>query len=151
MKKIKIDHKFYEQIQFDIDRIDRKADSYRAYYYSLRIMLIILASAITVLSGMKGLCEDFVLNSVLFLGAASTAATALDTLFQLETKKNTYRLMLVELREIRSEFIFYYEHRKTELDLLMKEKLFPKYQSIMAYSKSLLDRESENQVPEQQP
>jgi hypothetical protein len=150
MKKIQIDHRFYEQIQFDIDRVDKKADSYRVYYYALRIMLIVLASVITILSGMKGLCENFVLNSVLVLGAASTAATALDTLFQLETKKNTYRLMLVELREIRSEFIFCHEHRRAELDTLMKEKLFPKYQSIMAYSKSLLDKESESQELEKQ-
>jgi len=147
MKDSAIDDAFYKQLQRDIDKIDEKADLYRAIYYGLRILLIFLASIITVISGWGGNAENpCILNIILVLGASSTAATALDTLFQVETKKNTYRLMLVELRDLRSEFVFYYHHQRTDLEIALKEKIFPKYQAIKAISKTLLENENENEA-----
>ena len=152
MKKPQVDHPFFRQIQFDIDRIGRKADFYRGVYYTLRLLLIGFATVVTIMSGLKtGMNQNCIFNILLFVGAGSTAVTAIDTLFQVETKKNNYRLMLVELREIRSELVFHHEHVNTDLNALLKEKLFPKYQSVMAYSKTLLGKESESQDMEMQP
>ena len=144
MKNPEIEHDFYKQLQRDIDRIDSKSDKYRNIYYLLRVLLIGLAFIITVLSGWNGKEGEDILNCVLIFGALTTVITAIDTLFQTETKKNTYRLMLVELREIRSELVFYHMHQDSDLDIIVKDKLFPKYQAIMAYSKSLIEQENED-------
>ena len=96
------------------------------------------------ISGLKGYPEkDCIFNVILVLGAIATAVTSFDTLFQVETKKNAYKLMLVELREIRTEFIFYYEHKRKELDIRIKDYLFPKYQGVVAQSKSLIEKEKD--------
>lgn len=149
MKNSTIKHGFYLQLQEDIDRIDQKADGYRALYYVFRIGLITLASAITVASGWNWLAQKIdVVDIILFLGALSTAVTAIDTLLQIETKKNTYRLMLVELREIRSEFVYYHEYQNADLETVLRDKLFPKYQSTMAYARSLVEKDSEKEETE---
>lgn len=139
--KTKIDHPFYLQIQNEIDRIDFKADKYRIAFYCMRIGLILIAGIITVISGLKGIDdEECVLNLVLILGAVITALTSMDTLFQIETKKNIYKLMLVELREIRTEIAYYYNNKEAELKAKIESHLYPKYQAVMAYSKTLIEK-----------
>lgn len=148
MKDKSINHPFYLQIQRDIDRVEKKSDKYRNAFYTIRIGLIIIASAITIASGWKpdpDPVSSWIFNLLLVLGALTTAITALDTLFQVETKKNTYKLMLVELREIRSEAVFYHNKKDEKaLQSRIDEHLFPKYQIIMAYSKSLIEKENES-------
>lgn len=150
MKK-NIDHPFYLHIESDIERVDNKADKYRSSFYTMRIGLILIAGVITVVSGLKGFDEPedkiFLLNSILILGAFITAMTSIDTLFQIETKKNVYKLMLVELREIRSEIVFYSESEPDKLNEKIRTHLFPKYQSIMAYSKTLIEKKDKNDHP----
>lgn len=151
MKDNSIEHNFYKQLQCDIDRVDSKADRFRAIYYLLRTFLVIVGAAITIVSGWNG--ENFqagrcALNSLLVLGVLSTVTTAFDALFQVETKKNTYRLMLVELREIRSEFVYLHDNNVSDIDTIVKSKLFPKYQSVMAYAKSLLEKDNDNRAPQ---
>jgi NADH:ubiquinone oxidoreductase subunit 3 (subunit A) len=95
MKNNSIDHYFYKQLQHDIDRVDTKADRFRAMYYLLRTLLIIIGASITFISGWNSENQQasrIGLNALLSLGVFSTAITAFDALFQIETKKNTYRL-----------------------------------------------------------
>lgn len=139
MKK-NIDHPFYQHIELDIERIDDKADKYRNSFYSMRVGLIVIAGIITIISGLQGIEKIYLLNSILILGALITALTSIDTLFQIETKKNIYKLMLVELREIRSEIVFYSDNDPDKLDEKIRTHLFPKYQTIMAYSKTLIEK-----------
>jgi hypothetical protein len=56
--------------------------------------------------------------------------------------------MLVELREIRSEFVNLYDSKASDIDTIVKDKLFPKYQSVMAYAKSLLEKDNDNGMPQ---
>ncbi|WP_085657075.1 MULTISPECIES: SLATT domain-containing protein [unclassified Pseudomonas] len=148
MKNPSIDHAFYAQLQQDIDRVDSKADTYRLVYYSFRICLILVASAVTLVSGWTGAEADaLALKWLLVLGVVTTVITAMDTLFGVETKKNTYRLMLVELREVRSEFVFYFDHQRSDLETVLRDKLFPKYQAIKAYTKALVEQEREKEIP----
>ncbi len=139
-----IDHPFFIQVQNDIDRADFKADTYRNLFYLMRLSLIIIAGAITILSGLKYIDEKSSLTITLILGTVITALTSVDTLFQIETKKNTYKLILVELREIRNEIIYYNDNFTPEkLKERIEGHLFPKYQSVMAYSKTLLEKSND--------
>ena len=137
-----IDHPFFIQVQDDIDRADDKADTYRNVFYFMRVSLIVIAGAITIISGIKGIAETSSLTSTLILGAVITALTSIDTLFQIETKKNTYKLILVELREIRSDMLFYHDNfPEDKLKDRIDSHLFPKYKSVMAYSKTLIEKD----------
>lgn len=141
--KITIDHPFFKQVQEEIDRADHKADTYRNLFYFMRLSLIVIAGIITVVSGLKGCPRYNYLQITLILGAVITALTSIDTLFQIETKKNTYKLILVELREIRAELFYYHDNATPEkLQERIDNHLFLKYQSVMAYSKTLLEKES---------
>ena len=152
MKK-NIDHPFYLHIEFDIELVDRKADNYRNSFYMMRIGLIFIAGLMTVISGLNGFettdNKNCLLNAILILGALITAMTSLDTLFQIETKKNIYKLMLVELREIRSEIVYYSDCDPGNLDEKIRTHLFPKYQSIMAYSKTLIEKKDNDKSDDQ--
>lgn len=146
MKK-NIAHPFYEQIEKEITRINSKADRYRIWFYIMRIGIIVIACTITITSGWKGgVNKENILNSLLVLGAVTTALTSIDTLFQIETKKNVYKLMLAELREIRSEFVYYYDNDRERLNDRINNHLFPKYQNVMAYSKTLTERDSKSEM-----
>lgn len=108
--------------------------------------MILLSAVISVLSGWQAddeIDKDIVLNFILILGVLTTVITAIDSLFQTETKKNVYKLMLVELREIRSEIVYNHEFHKKELDLKIKTVLFPKYQNIMSYAKTLIESDKD--------
>lgn len=151
MKNKTIIHPFYLQIQGDIDRVDKKSDKYRNAFYTIRIGLIVIASIITIISGLKHKSNpNCAFNCLLILGALTTAITAIDTLFQIETKKNIYKLMLVELREIRSEVVFYHAKGEDDLQNRIDSHLFSKYQIIMAYAKSLIEKENEIKEEEEE-
>lgn len=143
MKK-NIEHQFYILINDEVNRINKKSDRYRNVFYCTRITLIVLAAIISILSGWQKTTEkDFILNFILILGVLTTVITAIDSLFQTETKRNVYKLMLVELREIRSEIVYTNEFHTDELDNKIKTILFPKYQNIMSYAKNLIDSDKD--------
>jgi hypothetical protein len=136
-----IDHPFFIQVQDDIDRADDKADTFRNIFYFMRVSLIVIAGAITIISGLKSYPANNYLTATLILGAVITALTSIDTLFQIETKKNTYKLILVELREIRNDMLYYHDNfPEDKLKDRIDSHLFPKYQSVMAYTKTLLEK-----------
>ncbi|NRA20993.1 MAG: DUF4231 domain-containing protein [Oceanospirillaceae bacterium] len=145
MKNNEIKRPFYIHIQSAINRIEEKSDYYRNLYYLLRVSLIGLAALITIVSGWQipdNNKLDFV-NSILIFGALSAAITSIDTLLQIETKKNTYKLILTQLREIRSEVVYLYENNESDLDKAINDTLFPKYQTSMAYLKGLIGNDSD--------
>lgn len=159
MKDNSINDPFYKNLQGQIDRTEKKSDWYRNYYYFTRILTIIFATVITIASGWKTQKNpDCIFNLILMLGTASTALLSLDTIFQFELKKSVYKLILVELRNIRSEFVFHYqredqtasqsEHHKLIItsNNQLKERLFPKYQSAMSKLISLIEAEKESSV-----
>lgn len=53
--------------------------------------------------------------------------------------------MLVELREIRSEIVYYSDNDNVKLDERIRTHLFPKYQTVMAYSKTLIEKKDKPQ------
>lgn len=147
MKNSNIDHPFYKEIDREITRIKTNSNRYRIGYYSIRIGMILIAAIITIISGWKPTFENpgvNTLNILLLLGTLSTLVTTIDSLFQIETKNNTYKLMLFELREIRSELTYHLStHNVQQLDEIIEKRLFSRYQSVMSYSKSLIEKEKE--------
>jgi len=137
MKDDSIEDPFYLQIQKEINRIETKADNYIRLFYFIRITQIVFGGIITVLAGMSENSNLNKTNIILILGAVTTAVTAFDTLFQVDNKKNTYKLVLFELRTIRAEIV--YEFMKTGIiDDMFKEAFFTKYQKATSYARDLI-------------
>ena len=148
MKDKSIVDPFYLQIQREINRIETKAKTYTALFYTIRIIQIILTGAITVLSGLSIEGDDHK-GLILILAAIVTLITAIDTLFQLDAKKNTYKLVLFEFRSIRAELV--YNHIKantpnagSQIDAREKSELFEKYRKANAYARDLIGTDSDS-------
>lgn len=148
MKDKSIEDPFYLQIQREINRIERKAKTYTGLFYTIRIIQIILTGAITVLSGLS-IDDDSYKVLILVLAAVVTLITAIDTLFQLDAKKNTYKLVLFEFRSIRAELV--YNHIKSnaqnagsQTDVKEKSELFEKYRKANAYARDLIGTDSDS-------
>ncbi len=139
---------FKTMVEDSIDLTDDKSDRYRILFYTMRISFIVITGIMTILSGLQGVNDKTVLlNYVLVLGAVITALTSCDTLFQIETKKNVYKLMKVELKELRNELRIH-ANDSQKLQKLIEEVLYPKYLSIMAYSKVFIEkRETPAKIP----
>jgi hypothetical protein len=137
MKEDSITDPFYLQIQKEINRIERKADNYILLFYFIRITQIIFAGIITVLAGMSKINDLSEAKIILILGAVTTAITAFDTLFQVDNKKNTYKLVLFELRTIRAEIV--YEFMKSGgINDEFKATFLGKYQKATSYARDLI-------------
>jgi len=125
MKDNSINSPFYIQIQKEINRIERKTKKYILLFYFIRVIQIVFTATITIVSGI-GEIEDINKTKIaLILGAVATAITAFDTLFQTDNKKNTYKLVLFELRSIRAELVYYYI-KNNVIDSTILETLFNK-------------------------
>lgn len=153
MKDKTIDDPFYFQIQREINRIESKSETYSIIFYLIRISQIVLTAAISVISGWA----DDICNPTawtLCIGVFVTAITAIDTLFQIEAKRNTYKLILFELRTIRSEFVYKYiqlstvNDSKVKEDILQKfrEQLFEKYRNANSYARDLIGTDTEKET-----
>lgn len=135
---VKIDT-FKAMVEESINLTDDKSDRYKNLFYTMRISFIVITGLVTILSGLQGVSDKtFVLNCDLVLGALVTALTSCDTLFQIETKKNVYKLMKVELKELRNELKVHAGEEK--LQQMIDEVLYPKYLNIMAYSKVFIEK-----------
>ncbi|MCD1117712.1 SLATT domain-containing protein [Chryseobacterium turcicum] len=143
MKDDSINDSFYLQIQKEINRIERKARSYTWMFYFIRIIQIAFAGTITVLSGMMKIKDLDATTNILILGAVTTAVTAIDTLFQVDNKKNTYKLVLFELRSIRAELVYNFI-KSEEIPEAIKHILFEKYKSVNSYARELISIDFDN-------
>ncbi|CAD0000769.1 SLATT domain-containing protein [Flavobacterium chungangense] len=150
MKDNTIDNPFYLQIQREINRIEKKADLHTYLFYLIRVIQILFAGTITVISGLNNnFSEDTTI--VLILGAITTAVTAIDTLFQVDAKKNTYKLVLFELRTIRAELVYKYIQSKLVVDGKKQieekviEELFEKYRKANSYARDLIGTDNEKE------
>jgi hypothetical protein len=142
MKDNEIRDPFYLKIQTEIDRVQKKAIAYSWLFYSIRILQIFLGGVITVWAGIKR-NED---NLILILGAIITIITAIDTLLQIDAKRNTYKLMLFDLRAIRTDFVLI-ALRNNPLDnqipLSEKSELMNQYKKTINYAKDLYSTDNE--------
>ncbi|HCA06359.1 MULTISPECIES: SLATT domain-containing protein [unclassified Chryseobacterium] len=137
MKEDSITDPFYLQIQKEIDRIERKADQYIWMFYVIRITQIIFTGIITILAGISKIEDLSQAKTILILGAVTTAVTAFDTLFQVDNKKNTYKLVLFELRAIRAEIV-YEIIKEGKIDHEFKAAFLGKYQKATSYARDLI-------------
>ncbi|MET3538334.1 SLATT domain-containing protein [Chryseobacterium limigenitum] len=137
MKEDSITDPFYIQIQKEINRIERKADNYIWLFYIIRITQIIFAGIITVLAGMSEIEDLSNAKTILILGAVTTAVTAFDTLFQVDNKKNTYKLVLFELRTIRAEIVYEFM-KEGKINDEFKATFLGKYQKATSYARDLI-------------
>ncbi|WP_293312516.1 SLATT domain-containing protein [Pedobacter sp. UBA5917] len=137
MKYSNINDPFYQQIQNEINRVEGKANTYIGFFYFIRITQILLAGLITVISGLKKPLY-FGEDTILILGAILTAITSIDTLFQVDTKKNTYKLLLFDFRSIRAEFVSEYLQNNGVVSNEFKAGLFKKYERANAYARDLI-------------
>src|SRR5688500_16585801 len=103
MKDPQINEPIYTHIKSEIDRTEKKSDAYRAMFYVSRMIQILLAAAVTVISGLWEKDDPPATQVLLIIGTLIAIVTAIETLFQFEAKKSTYKLILFELREIRAE------------------------------------------------
>ena len=148
MKDKNITDSFYLQIQREITRIERKSDIYTWLFYFIRLIQIAFAGAITVLSGLTNKNSDNnTIIIILYLGAITTAVTAIDTLFQIDAKRNTYKLVLFEFRTIRAEFV--YKHIQKTIDTKFMEDLFEKYKRANSYARDLIGSDSERETSDE--
>jgi hypothetical protein len=130
---------FKTLVKTSIEDTDDKSDWYKKWFYGMRISFIVITGAITILSGWQSVdSKSILLNIILLLGAIITALTSCDTLFQIETKKNVYKLMKVELKEVRNEVNLHLDEPERLLKLI-EEVLYPKYLNIMSYSKVFIE------------
>ena len=137
MKEDSITDPFYIQIQKEINRIERKADNYIWLFYIILITQIIFAGIITVLAGMSEIEDLSNAKTILILGAVTTAVTAFDTLFQVDNKKNTYKLVLFELRTIRAEIVYEFM-KEGKINDEFKATFLGKYQKATSYARDLI-------------
>ncbi|MCT2408872.1 DUF4231 domain-containing protein [Chryseobacterium antibioticum] len=137
MKEDSITDPFYLQIQKEINRIERKANNYIWIFYMIRITQIIFAGIITVLAGISEIETLSKAKPILILGAITTAVTAFDTLFQVDNKKNTYKLVLFELRAIRAEIVYEFM-KEGKIDNEFKATFLGKYQKATSYARDLI-------------
>ena len=148
MKDNTINDPFYLQIQREINRIEKKANSYTILFYLIKVIQILFAGIITVISGLKnGINTNTTI--ILILGAVTTAITAIETLFQIDAKKNTYKLVLFELRTIRAELVYKYIQAnpvegKKQIEEKILEELFDKYRKANSYARDLIATDNEN-------
>ncbi len=145
MKDKSINDPFYLQIQREIDRVEKKVNTYTWFFYLIRISQIAFTAAITIFSAYTDLDRIW----VVVLGAITTALIAVDTLFQVEGKKNTYKLVLFELRSIRSKLVYYSYTNKAD-DLALREGLFEQYKNANAYARDLIGSDSERNTNDRQ-
>lgn len=145
MKEDSIKDPFYLQIQREINKIERKARIYTWMFYFIRIIQIAFAGTITVFSGMMKINNLDLTTNILILGAVTTAVTAIDTLFQVDNKKNTYKLVLFELRSIRADLVYNFI-KSEEITETIMHTLFEKYKSVNSYARELIssDFDSKN-------
>jgi hypothetical protein len=143
MKDETIDDPFYLQIQKEINRIERKANNYILLFYFIRITQIIFAGIITVLAGISEINKLSEAKIILILGAVTTAITAFDTLFQVDNKKNTYKLVLFELRAIRAEIVYEFMKSK-KINDEFKATFLVKYQKATSYARDLISTDMDN-------
>lgn len=137
MKEDSITDPFYLQIQKEINRIERKANNYIWIFYMIRMTQIIFAGIITVLAGISEIETLSKAKPILILGAVTTAVTAFDTLFQVDNKKNTYKLVLFELRAIRAEIVYEFM-KEGKIDNEFKATFLGKYQKATSYARDLI-------------
>lgn len=137
MKEDSITDPFYLQIQKEINRVERKANNYIWIFYMIRITQIIFAGIITVLAGISEIETLSKAKPILILGAVTTAVTAFDTLFQVDNKKNTYKLVLFELRAIRAEIVYEFM-KEGKIDNEFKATFLEKYQKATSYARDLI-------------
>ncbi len=147
MKDNTITNPFYIQIQKEINRIDKKADLYTWLFYLIRVAQIAMGVVITILSGLADTHVHYT-TTVLVLGAIVTAVTAIDTLFHIDVKKNTYKLMLFELRTIRAEFVYKHMLNEKANDPEFISELFEKYRKASLYARDLIGMDTEKEVKE---
>ncbi|MDJ1472825.1 SLATT domain-containing protein [Xanthocytophaga flava] len=147
MKNKKIEDPFYQKIQEEIDLMDKKTDRLNAVFYSFKIIQILFAGTVTVLSGIKAK-DDIEIASmwILILGASITALTAIDTLFQFDTKRNTSKLILFELRLIRSDLVKLHIENKEQNPIPMDDKtrkdFFDRHNKAILYGRDLLQADA---------
>ena len=139
MKDVEIKDAFYLQIQREINQIQGKATTYNAFFYGIRILQIFITGLITVFSGLQSGTRNLT-ESVLVLGASATALIAIDTLFGVGSKRNTYKLILFELKSIRSDFVYTYINSK--IDVPFKFDLYQKYVKAISFARDLIGSDS---------
>ncbi|MFP9113740.1 hypothetical protein ACLI1A_07340 [Flavobacterium sp. RHBU_3] len=146
MKDDRITDPFYLLVQQEINRIDRKENIFKWFYYIFRTTQVLLTGTITVIAANKEtlFCCSFNV-SITLLGAIVTALTALETLFLLGFKKNTYKELLFELREIRAELIFIIYTSGQSIDIARISAgdirpIFEKYKQAKGLLRGLNDR-----------
>ncbi|HYF33483.1 MAG TPA: SLATT domain-containing protein [Chitinophagaceae bacterium] len=144
MKDETINEPLYKYIQDEINKAEKKSDKFRAFFYTSRVIQILLASAVTIMAGIseKGEKNEW----LLYLGAAITIIAGLETLFQFELKSSTYKLILYELREIRTEII-HLLLKKDRLDASDLDNFFQKYRSIKGSARQMILKERQFRNP----
>lgn len=110
MKDSSITDKLYQDIETKIERSKSKANLYSALYYGIRVSLILLAAFITLATAYQEVFKCDYKMVVLWLGAITTILTAIDTLYQTESKRNTHKTMLHDYRVLRTDFVFHYNN-----------------------------------------
>lgn len=147
MKNTIINEPFYKEIQSEIIRIEKKVDFYTYLFYLSRFLNILFTGLITIISGSNNHLKKHS-KRILFLRAFITSITSLDTLFQVEAKMNRYKLVLFELRNIKSELIYRYFQAqlingKKQIGEKIIEELFKKYNKVNSYIRDLISTDIE--------
>jgi len=120
-----------------IKKVKKKKDLYVLCYTSLKILVFIGGTLITVLTGWKGGPSDKVFTNYVLITSASIALiTLVEGLFNLKDKAMGYDLQLYDFRRLRDRIIFSFNQGNYDQD---KEKYFFIFEKILESKKEMIE------------
>lgn len=136
MKDSTIADNLYQDIQLKINKSKTNANIYSVLYYGIRVSLILLAAFITLATAYQEIIKGNYKLFILWLGAITTILTAVDTLYQTESKRNTYKTMLHDFRVLRTDFVFHYTNQTLSEE--KRKSLYEEFKRINSLGRELI-------------
>ncbi len=143
MKDESINDILYIEIQLKIDKCNAKAKLFGWMFYGTKILLIVFAALITLLTAYKEIEKGEYTTIILWLGSLTTILTSIDTLYQTDAKRNAYKTMLYEFRILRTDFVYQFDLHCKSIPQELRQKCFQELNRIDSMGRDLIGVEKE--------
>ncbi|MCE7991084.1 MAG: SLATT domain-containing protein [Roseivirga sp.] len=129
----------YMALEEYIDKIRRKKRRYGRSYKAAKILVFLAGGLITVFTGWKHQDGDIraYSNVILVISATIALITALEGLFSLRVKAESYDLLLFRLRRLRERMYNQYQ-KDAEVYAELLPACFKEYQEILEEQKAII-------------
>lgn len=141
------DDGLHKELETQIFKIRHKKQRYTLWKNITRVVLLVLAAFITLISGWNILDDNLSLmfsfsisqdHMILILSTIITLLTAMEALFKYSDKSTTYGVMLFELRNLKRKICYDFE-KNPDLYFKNKDDHFNEYQEILKSQKELIE------------